>query len=109
MKSDAKILAIDGGPKALAGATGVPQPKIGVEEFLSVAERFGFKPAALKRLAGCVTVEWLAARGLRLAFVSDPAKTRLTILGPRKPPFLARSFPQNGLGASARADDPRKC
>jgi hypothetical protein len=65
MKIGAKILAVYGGPKAFATATGVPQPKIGVEEFLSVAERFGFKPAALKRLAGCVTVQWLAARGLR--------------------------------------------
>ena len=62
MRTDAKVLAVDGGPKAFAGATGVPRPKIGVEEFLSVAERFGFKPAALKRLAGCVTVQWLAAR-----------------------------------------------
>jgi hypothetical protein len=65
MRTDAKTLAIDGGPKAFARATGVPQPKIGVEEFLSVAERFGFKPTALRRLAGCVTVQRLAARGLR--------------------------------------------
>ena len=41
--------------------------------------------------------------------VSHPAKTRLTSSGPPRTPFLARSFPQNGLGASARADDPRKC
>jgi hypothetical protein len=43
------------------------------------------------------------------SYVSVPAKTRLTSFDPPKTPFLARSFPQNGLGASARAGDPRKC
>jgi hypothetical protein len=44
-----------------------------------------------------------------ILYVSVSAKTRLTIFTPPKMPFLARSFPQNGLGASARAGDPRKC
>jgi hypothetical protein len=35
-------LAINGGRKAFEAMTGKRQPKIGVEEFFSVAQRFGF-------------------------------------------------------------------
>jgi dTDP-4-amino-4,6-dideoxygalactose transaminase len=48
-------LAIDGGPKAFPGMTGARQPKIGVEEFMAVAERFGFKPEALRRVRKAVS------------------------------------------------------
>jgi len=50
-----KTLAVDGGSKAFPKMTGTPQPKVGVEEFLSIAERFGFKPDALQRLRAAVT------------------------------------------------------
>jgi dTDP-4-amino-4,6-dideoxygalactose transaminase len=48
-------LAIDGGPKAFAEVHGKAEPKIGVEEFMSVAERFGFKPEALERIRSAVS------------------------------------------------------
>ncbi len=48
-------LAIDGGPKAVTGFEAKPEPKIGVEEFLAIAKRFGFTPEALKRLAATVS------------------------------------------------------
>jgi 8-amino-3,8-dideoxy-alpha-D-manno-octulosonate transaminase len=48
-------LAIDGGPKALAKVRGARRPKIGVEEFLSLAERFGFSPEALARIRGAIS------------------------------------------------------
>ena len=54
MKPLADKLAIDGGPKAFARMTGHAEPKIGVEEFMSIAERFGFTPAALKRIRKAV-------------------------------------------------------
>ena len=60
-------LAIDGGPKAFTGMTGKPQPKIGTEEFLAVAERFGFKPAALKRLRRAVSDRDLMGNGPNFA------------------------------------------
>jgi hypothetical protein len=41
--------------------------------------------------------------------VSRARKTRLTFRDPRNPPFLAPFYPQNGLGASARAGRPLKC
>jgi dTDP-4-amino-4,6-dideoxygalactose transaminase len=45
-----KALALEGGPKAFLAATGKPQPKLGVEDFIAVARRFGFKPKAIARL-----------------------------------------------------------
>ncbi|HMN30579.1 MAG TPA: DegT/DnrJ/EryC1/StrS family aminotransferase, partial [Caldilineaceae bacterium] len=50
-------LALHGGPKAFAHMKGQAQPKIGVEEFLSIAERFGFSPAALERIRNVVDDE----------------------------------------------------
>ena len=48
-------LAIDGGKKAFEKRDGKKEPKIGVEEFMAVAARFGFKPEALSRLRAAVT------------------------------------------------------
>jgi 8-amino-3,8-dideoxy-alpha-D-manno-octulosonate transaminase len=50
-------LALHGGDKAFPHMTGRPQPKIGVEEFLSIAERFGFSPAALERIRDAISDE----------------------------------------------------
>ncbi len=48
-------LAVDGGPKAFPGMTGKKQPKIGVDEFLAIARRFGFSAAAMKRIEAAVS------------------------------------------------------
>jgi 8-amino-3,8-dideoxy-alpha-D-manno-octulosonate transaminase len=45
-----EALALHGGPKAVSQIQGKAQPKIGVEEFMSIAERFGFSDAALGRI-----------------------------------------------------------
>lgn len=66
MKKRTPALAIDGGPKAFGRRTGKAGPKIGVAEFLSVAERFGFSPAALRRLRRAVTDRDLAGGGPHL-------------------------------------------
>ena len=55
--SNAQKLAIDGGPKAFAAMQGKKTPKIGIEEFLSIAERFGFSPDAMNRLRDAVSEE----------------------------------------------------
>jgi len=54
-------LAIDGGPKAFPKMHGTKRPKIGVEEFMSIAERFGFSPAALGRIRAAITDDDLGA------------------------------------------------
>ncbi|MDA0990490.1 MAG: DegT/DnrJ/EryC1/StrS family aminotransferase, partial [Verrucomicrobia bacterium] len=54
-------LAIDGGEKAFPKMTGKSEPKIGVSEFFSIAERFGFSEDAMTRLRAAVTDEDLGA------------------------------------------------
>jgi len=52
-----QTLALHGGPQAVPEFVGEAQPKIGVAEFLSIAERFGFAPAALERIRAAVSEE----------------------------------------------------
>ncbi|HEO70757.1 MAG TPA: DegT/DnrJ/EryC1/StrS family aminotransferase [Candidatus Hydrogenedentes bacterium] len=57
---DARIeaeLAINGGPKAVPSFEGKGHPKIAVEEFLSLAGRFGFSKGTLERLRAIVKAE----------------------------------------------------
>ncbi len=51
-----QTLALHGGPKAFPAMEGQPEPKIGIEEFLSIAERFGFSPNALARIRSVIDV-----------------------------------------------------
>jgi dTDP-4-amino-4,6-dideoxygalactose transaminase len=51
-----ETLALYGGPQAFPHMEGQPQPKIGVEEFMSIAERFGFSAEALERIRGAIDV-----------------------------------------------------
>ncbi len=48
-------LALHGGMPAFTGMSGQGQPKIGLEEFISIAERFGFTNDALTRIRAAVT------------------------------------------------------
>src|ERR1017187_8819097 len=59
-------LAEAGGPKAFPRMTGTIQPKVGVEEFLSIAERFGFNPEAMSRLSAAVSDKDLPEGGPHL-------------------------------------------
>src|SRR5690554_3148968 len=70
-------LALNGGPKAFPQMEGQPQPKIGVAEFLSIAERFGFSPEALERIRSVISDEDLG-RGPNLAKYSSsyPPETK---------------------------------
>ncbi len=51
----AKVLVIDGGRRAFVQHCGQQEPKIGVDVFLPVAQRFGSAPEALRRLRSAVT------------------------------------------------------
>ncbi len=66
-EAETTALAIDGGPKAFPKMTGKAQPKIGIEEFMSVAERFGFKPEALERIRAAVCEDDFLGNGPNLA------------------------------------------
>ncbi|MFN8442924.1 MAG: hypothetical protein U0175_19265 [Caldilineaceae bacterium] len=55
MTDSKSTLALQGGTKAFPQMSGNPQPKIGIEEFMSIAERFGFTAEALERLRAAVS------------------------------------------------------
>jgi 8-amino-3,8-dideoxy-alpha-D-manno-octulosonate transaminase len=76
MKIKQAKLAIEGGPKAFPKMTGKIQPKVGVAEFLSIAERFAFKPAVLQRLRRTFKDSDLEGRGPHLGryYGSKPIK-----------------------------------
>jgi 8-amino-3,8-dideoxy-alpha-D-manno-octulosonate transaminase len=50
-------LALHGSLKAVTRIAGKGRPKIGVDEFMSVAERFGFSSSTLKRIRAAVSAE----------------------------------------------------
>lgn len=54
-------LAIDGGSPAVSQINGRAEAKIGVAEFMSLAERFGFSPATLARIQAAISEEELGA------------------------------------------------
>ncbi len=72
--SESPALAVNGGPKAFPAMKGKPHPKVGVEEFLSLAERFGFAPDALKRIAAAVSEADLPPNGPHLGRYYGSAK-----------------------------------
>jgi len=47
-------LAIDGGPKAIERFEGKGKPKVGVEEFMELADTWGFSPRRLARIAEAI-------------------------------------------------------
>jgi len=65
-QSASSQLAQEGGPKAFPVMTGTIQPKLGVDEFLSIAERFGFSPEAMERLSAAVSNKDLPEGGPHL-------------------------------------------
>ncbi len=70
-------LALYGGPKAFPGMRGKPQPKIGVSEFMSVAERFGFSRAVLDRIRAAISDEDLGIGPNLARYVTAvPPKTK---------------------------------
>ena len=70
-------LAIQGGPKAVRQIEGKSQPKIGVDEFMSIAERFGFSGVVQEEIRAVISNEDLGP-GPNLAkyATSFPAATK---------------------------------
>jgi len=64
--STTEPLAVDGGPKAMDQLTGQRQRKLGVAEFFSIAERFGFSEEAMARLQQAVSDDDLPPNGPHL-------------------------------------------
>lgn len=56
---DEDRLALAGGQAAFGDVQGRPQPKVGIEEFVSLAQRFGFSQQAMDRIRAAVNDEKL--------------------------------------------------
>lgn len=69
-----EALALDGGPKAVPDTGGRGEPKVGVDEFLSVAERFGFSPQTLERIRIAVAGEDLGGGPHLASYGNDRSK-----------------------------------
>lgn len=73
-------LALQGGIKAVTRIEGKGKPKIGLEEFLSVAERFGFSEEALRRIRAAVSEEDLGAGPFLANYYSPLPETKVQAL-----------------------------
>ncbi len=75
-KEDQK-LALRGGLKAVSQIEGKGEPKIGVEEFMSVAQRFGFSKSALRKIREAVVQEDMGGGPFLANYYSDLKETRV--------------------------------
>ena len=70
-------LALHGSLKAVTRIEGKGQPKIGVAEFMSVAKRFGFSPATLKKIRAAASAEDLGGGPFLGNYYSGLKETRV--------------------------------
>ena len=74
-------LALQGGMKAVTRIEGKGKPKIGIAEFMSVAERFGFSPEALARIQSAVTEDDLGDGPFLANYYSGLKETKVEAFG----------------------------
>lgn len=70
-------LALQGGLRAVAAIAGRGQPKIGVAEFMSVAERFGFSHRALRGIRSVLNREKIGAGPYLANYYSGLKETKV--------------------------------
>lgn len=69
--------ALQGSLRAVTSIEGKGDPKIGIEEFMSVAERFGFNAEALARIRSAVSVEDLGSGPFLANYYANLPETRV--------------------------------
>ncbi|HOS93630.1 MAG TPA: hypothetical protein PLQ54_09980, partial [Armatimonadota bacterium] len=70
-------LALQGGLKAVSSIEGKGEPKIGVEKFMSVAERFGFSEGTLAKIRQAVSEEDMGSGPFLANYYSDLPETKV--------------------------------
>jgi 8-amino-3,8-dideoxy-alpha-D-manno-octulosonate transaminase len=70
-------LALQGGMKAVTRIEGKGQPKIGVEEFMSVAERFGFSDKTLASIRAAVEADGMGEGPFLANYYSSLPETKV--------------------------------
>ncbi|UCC69686.1 MAG: aminotransferase class V-fold PLP-dependent enzyme [Armatimonadota bacterium] len=68
-------LALQGGMKAVAAIEGKGKPKIGAEEFMAVARRFGFSASTLTKIREAVSAEDMGTGPFLANYYSDLKET----------------------------------
>jgi dTDP-4-amino-4,6-dideoxygalactose transaminase len=68
-------LALQGGMKAVSRIEGKGKPKVGAEEFLALARRFGFSPGTLKAIRQAVIAESMGGGPFLANYYADLAET----------------------------------
>ncbi|HOX40108.1 MAG TPA: DegT/DnrJ/EryC1/StrS family aminotransferase [Candidatus Brocadiia bacterium] len=74
---DAQRLALQGGMKAVTRIEGVGKPKIGIEEFMSVAERFGIPKPALRKIKAALLEEGMGDGPFLANYYANLKETRV--------------------------------
>ena len=69
--------ALQGSLKAVTTIEGKGDPKIGIEEFMAIAERFGFTPEALERIRDAVDVDDLGGGPFLANYYASLPETRV--------------------------------
>jgi len=75
-KTDESKLAVNGGPKTLEGFEGRAQPKIGVDEFMALAEIWGFSEKAREAIHDAIAGEDIGG-GAWLTRYYNPGRSRV--------------------------------
>jgi len=75
--SDEQKLALHGGLKAVSTVHGKGKPKIGVDEFMSLAERFGFSGPTLKGIRQVISREDIGAGPMLANYYSGLKQTKV--------------------------------
>ena len=70
-------LALNGGLKAVTRIEGKGEPKIGVDEFMSVAERFGFSAATLSQIRAAAEAGGLGEGPFLANYYSNLKETKV--------------------------------
>ncbi len=78
-KTPESELAVNGGPKAIQGFSGQGEPKVGIEEFLELADTWGFSEAAIARIREAVQDEDIGA-GPHLTRYYNPRPSKVAAL-----------------------------
>ena len=75
-KASPEQLAVDGGPKAVASYEGVAPPKIGVEEFMELADSWGFGDETKAAIRSAIEQEDIASPMLTRYYNPRPSKVK---------------------------------
>jgi len=86
-----KELAINGGPQAVTSLEALPQPKVGTEEFMELAELWGFSEQARQKIHKAIKDEDLGS-GPHLTRYYNPRPSKVDALERETAKFLGSQY-----------------